>query len=55
MKKDSPGKKRPYSPPLARKLTLEEAKRFVAEHANWSDQAMTLLDSLRREQQQMGN
>lgn len=49
-------KKRPYSPPTATKLTLEQAKRFVAEHSDCTDQeAVGLLESLRREQQQKDN
>jgi hypothetical protein len=53
MKKDPPGKKRPYSSPSATKLTPDQAKRFVKEHANFSDQqAADLLESLRREQLQ---
>jgi hypothetical protein len=53
MKKDPPGKKRPYSPPSATKLTPDQAKRFVKEHANFSDQqAADLLESLQREQPQ---
>jgi hypothetical protein len=50
MKKDPPGKKRPYSPPSATKLTPDQAQRFVKEHANFSDQqAADLLASLRRD------
>jgi hypothetical protein len=45
-------KKRPYSPPTMTKLTPEQAKQFVVEHANCSDrEAEDLLESLRREQQ----
>jgi len=52
MKKETPGKKRPYSAPTVRKLTLEQAKRFVAERTKCSDaEATELLESLRREQQ----
>jgi hypothetical protein len=53
MQFDSESKKKPYSPPTVTKLTLEQAKQFVAGHANCSDQEATdLLESLRREQQQ---
>jgi hypothetical protein len=53
MQSDSDSKKKPYSPPTATKVTLEQAKQFVADHSNCSDQeAMDLLESLRREQQQ---
>jgi hypothetical protein len=49
---DSESKKRAYSPPSVRKLTLEQAKQFVACHADWGEQkAADLLESLRREQQ----
>ena len=51
---DSESKKQPYSPPSARKLTLEQAKQFVACHTNCSDQeAAELVESLRREQQSL--
>jgi hypothetical protein len=51
---DSESKKQPYSPPSARKLTLEQAKQFVACHINCSDQeAAELVESLRREQQSL--
>jgi hypothetical protein len=44
--------KQPYSPPSARKLTLEQAKQFVACRTNCCDQgAAELLESLRRELQ----
>ena len=53
MQSDSDSKKKPYSPRTATKVTLEQAKQFVADHSNCSDQeAMDLLESLRREQQQ---
>jgi hypothetical protein len=53
MKKDSPGNKRPYSFPSVSELNLEQAKHFVAEHANCSDQeAMAMLESLCRELQE---
>ena len=53
MQFDSESKKKPYSPPTVKKLTLEQAKQFVAGHANCSDQEATdLLEPLRREQQQ---
>ena len=58
MKKETPGntKKRPYLPPTITKLNLEQAKQFVSGHAQCNDQqAMDLLDSLRREQQQKEN
>ena len=49
---DSESKKRPYSPPSVRKLTLEQAKQVVASHANCSDQkAGELLESLLRDRQ----
>jgi hypothetical protein len=49
---DSESKKQPYSPPSVRKLTLEQAKQFVACHTNCSHQeAAELLESLRREPQ----
>jgi hypothetical protein len=50
MKKDSPGKKRPYLPPSARKLNLEQANQYVAGHTKCSDrEAMAMLESLQRE------
>lgn len=53
MQFDSENKKRLYSPPTLAKLTLEQAKQFVASHANCSDQKATeLLESLRQERQQ---
>jgi hypothetical protein len=58
MKKATPGntKKRPYLLPTITKLNLGQAKQFVAGHAQRNDQqAMDLLDSLRREQQQKEN
>jgi hypothetical protein len=49
---DSESNKETYTPPTATKLTLEQAKQFVARHIDRSDQeAMELLESLRREQQ----
>ena len=46
-------KKRPYSSASVTKLILEQAKHFVAEHAGCTSQeAVDLLESLRREQQQ---
>jgi hypothetical protein len=52
MRSDSKGKKKPYSPPAVTKLTLEQAKQFVADRTNCSDQeAADILESLRREQQ----
>ena len=52
MQFDSESKKRLYSPPTLTKLTLEQAKQFVASHANCSDQKATeLLESLCRERQ----
>lgn len=56
MKKESTGfhskrKKRPYVSPKATKLTLEQAKQFVAERAKGSDrEGMDLLESLNQEQ-----
>jgi hypothetical protein len=49
-----PGKKKKsYLPPTLTKLTPEQARRFVIDHSNCSDQeALELLESLRREQQQ---
>lgn len=53
MQFDSESKKRPYSPPTVTKLTLEQAKQFVPDHANGTDQEATdPLESLRRDQQQ---
>jgi hypothetical protein len=50
MKKDSPGKKRSYLPPSARKLNLEQANQYVAGHTKCSDrEAMAMLESLQRE------
>lgn len=50
MQFDSEGKKRPYFPPKARKLTLKQAREIVACDANCShDKAVDLLESLRRE------
>jgi hypothetical protein len=50
---DSESKKQPYFRPSVTKLTLEQARQFVASHANCSDRiAAELLESLRREQQQ---
>ena len=41
-------KKRPYSAPSVRELNLKQAKQFVMEHTNFSDQEATdLLDSVR--------
>ena len=46
-------KKRPYPLPTVTKLTPEQAKQFVVEHANCSDREATdLLEAMRREQQQ---
>jgi hypothetical protein len=45
-------KKKPYSPPTVTKLTPEQARQFVAERANCSDQeAEDFLESLCRELQ----
>jgi hypothetical protein len=58
MKKATPGntKKRPYLLPTITELNREQAKQFVAGHGQCNDQqAMDLLDSLRREQQQKEN
>ena len=53
MKKDSPGNKRPYSFPSVKELNLEQAKQFVAGHANCSDhEALAILESLGRELQE---
>jgi hypothetical protein len=50
MKKDSPGKKRSYLPPSARKLNLEQANQYVAGHTKCSArEAMAMLESLQRE------
>jgi hypothetical protein len=47
MQFDSEGKKKPYSSPTVRKLTLEQAKQFVADRANCNDQeAADFLESL---------
>jgi hypothetical protein len=53
MQFDSESKKQLYSPPTVTKLTLEQAKQFVASYANCSDQKATeLLESLCQERQQ---
>jgi hypothetical protein len=53
MQLDSEGKKKPYCPPAVTKLTREQAKQFVADRTNCSDQeAADFLESLRREQRQ---
>ncbi len=53
MQFDSYSKKKPHSPPAVARLTLEQAKQFVADHTNCNAQeAANLLDSLRREQKQ---
>lgn len=53
MASNSESKKRRYAPPAATRVTLHEAKEFVADRANWSDQEATdLLESLRRELRQ---
>jgi len=50
---DPGNKKKPYFPPTLKKMTSEQAKRFVIDHSNCSDQeAIELLESLRREQLQ---
>ena len=50
---DPGNKKKPYLPPTLTKLTPEQARQFVIDHASCSDQeALDLLESLRREQQQ---
>jgi hypothetical protein len=47
--------KKPYFPPTVKELTLEQARAFVSERANCSDQeAADLLESLRREQENYG-
>ena len=52
MKSDSKGNKKPYAPPTVTKLPPEQAKQFVADRTNCSDQeAADILESLRREQQ----
>jgi hypothetical protein len=44
--------KKPYSPPTVKELTLEQARAFVTERANCSDQeAADWLKSLRQEQE----
>jgi hypothetical protein len=46
-------KKKPYSHPTVTKSTLEQAKKFVADRNNCSDQeAADFLELLRRQQQQ---
>jgi hypothetical protein len=53
MQSASKSKKKPYSPPTVTKLTPEQARQFVVDRLNCSDQeAVDFLKSLRREQQQ---
>jgi hypothetical protein len=53
MQARSEGKKKRYSPPTVTKHTLEQAKQFVVDRTNCTDQeAVDLLESLRRKQQQ---
>jgi hypothetical protein len=48
---DSERNKKPYSSPTLTKLTVEQARRFVTDHANCSDpETMKLLEALRREE-----
>jgi hypothetical protein len=50
---DSKSNKKPYSRLAATKVTSEQAKQFVVDRGNCSDQEATdLLESLRRELQQ---
>jgi hypothetical protein len=53
MQSNSGSKKMPYRPPVVAKVTPEQARQFVANRVNWSDQeAANLLESLRRELKQ---
>jgi hypothetical protein len=53
MQSNSRSKKKPYPRPAATKVTPEQARQFVANRLNCSDQeAVNLLESLRRELQQ---
>lgn len=53
MRFDSESKRKPCSPPIATKLTPEQAKQFLTNDADCGDlEAMDFLESLRREQQQ---
>ncbi len=53
MQSDSEGKKKPYSPPTITKMTPEQARQYVVDRTNCSEQeAADFLESLRREQQQ---
>ena len=46
-------KKKPYSPPTIRKLTLGQAKKLIADHRNCSEEeASEFLESLQRQQRQ---
>jgi hypothetical protein len=46
---DSKGKKKPYLSPILKKLTLERAKKFVADRTDRNDQeAAEFLKSLRQ-------
>lgn len=53
MQFDSESEKQLYFPPTLTKLTLTQAKQFVASHANCSDlEGIELLDLLRQEPEQ---
>lgn len=53
MQFDSEGTKKPYSRPTLTKLTLEQAKQFMAHLTNCRDQeALDALESLRQEKEQ---
>jgi hypothetical protein len=50
---DPRNQKKPYVPPALKKVDTEQARRFVIDHSHCGDQeALDLLESLRREQQQ---
>lgn len=52
MKNEREPRKKSYSPPTVSKLTEDEAKKFVADRTNCSDEeAQDVLESLREEQQ----
>ena len=46
-------KKKPYSPPTVRTLTLEQARKLIADRKNCTEgEASEFLESLRRQQRQ---
>jgi hypothetical protein len=49
MKKETLGNKRPYTPPSVKQINPEQAKKFVAEHADCTDREATAILELMKQ------